>query len=274
MHPRSGHNRLRNFQLTLPVTVLLGPTYTFDSYRHHLKHITKWDSILISEEGTQVGLQIPLGRTVVDFRVFVQLSSASSSFLASSRQVPSNTHSDSHWLFLQLAISAWLVSHFNKHHNYSGTSERDRVRFLLFSSIWTVVFGALYMVLFWHSASGSVATSVLSHGILWASRIFSSMTGSRTDPLWWCSSACSLRGYSGRLVPLLSLLVLVEGWTAGTYPKLAIAPKSEPGLRPFVVPASTQNTFVYCGQLNALEGFAWVIWYANIFQNIVWDRGV
>ena len=61
----------------LRVTVLLGPTYTFDSYHHYLKHITKWDSILMSEEDIQVGLQIPLGRTVVDFRVFVQLSSAS-----------------------------------------------------------------------------------------------------------------------------------------------------------------------------------------------------
>lgn len=26
----------------------------------------------------------------------------------------------------------------------------------------------------------------------------------------------------------------------------------------------TQNTFVYCGQLNALEGFAWVIWYVFV----------
>ena len=55
-------------QLTLlTVTVLLGPTYTFDSYHHRLKHITKWDSILMSEEDIRVGLQIPLVRTVVDF---------------------------------------------------------------------------------------------------------------------------------------------------------------------------------------------------------------
>lgn len=26
---------------------------------------------------------------------------------------------------------------------------------------------------------------------------------------------------------------------------------------------STQSVFVYCGQLNALEGFAWVIWYVS-----------
>jgi hypothetical protein len=26
---------------------------------------------------------------------------------------------------------------------------------------------------------------------------------------------------------------------------------------------STQSIFVYCGQLNALEGFAWVIWYVS-----------
>jgi len=130
---------------------------------------------------------------------------------------------------IELAISAWLVSHFNKHHNYSSTSERDRVRFLLFSSIWTVVFGALYVVLFLHSATGSIATSVLSHGIfLFFTWIF---------------------------------------WTAGA---AAITSSLGGGLN-----CSTQNTFVYCGQLNALEGFAWAIWIVVTFAIlIVFIRGV
>ena len=44
---------------------------------------------------------------------------------------------------------------------------RDRTRFLLFVSTWTIVFSILYVLLFLHSAAtGSVMTSVGSHGVL------------------------------------------------------------------------------------------------------------
>ncbi|KAI0706158.1 hypothetical protein BC835DRAFT_1260474 [Cytidiella melzeri] len=67
---------------------------------------------------------------------------------------------------IELAITSWLVSRFNAHHNYFSTDERDRTRFLLFASIWTIFFSFLYMLLFLHSASsGSVLTSVGSHGV-------------------------------------------------------------------------------------------------------------
>lgn len=69
--------------------------------------------------------------------------------------------------FFQLSLSAWLTSRFNKYHDYSSITERDRVRFVLFSSVWTVVLGLLFSVLFFHSASGSVLTSILSHGVLY-----------------------------------------------------------------------------------------------------------
>lgn len=51
-------------------------------------------------------------------------------------------------------------------HDYFSLTERDRVRYTLFASIWTVVFSFLYLVLFMHSATGSVLTSVASHLIL------------------------------------------------------------------------------------------------------------
>ncbi|PSS29777.1 hypothetical protein EW026_g6039 [Hermanssonia centrifuga] len=67
---------------------------------------------------------------------------------------------------IELALSAWLTSRYNAHHNFPSTGVRDRTRFLLFTSIWTVFFSFLYMILFLHSASsGSVLTSVGSHGI-------------------------------------------------------------------------------------------------------------
>lgn len=71
---------------------------------------------------------------------------------------------------LQLAISSWLVARYEEHNNYPSTGVRDRARFLLFTSAWTILFAFFYMALFLHSASkGSVLTSVASHLILCAS---------------------------------------------------------------------------------------------------------
>jgi len=68
--------------------------------------------------------------------------------------------------FIELSISAWLVSRFNANHNYVSTIERDRVRYLLFVSSWTIFFSFLFLILFLHSAStGSIMTGVGSHGI-------------------------------------------------------------------------------------------------------------
>ncbi|THU83700.1 hypothetical protein K435DRAFT_423549 [Dendrothele bispora CBS 962.96] len=64
---------------------------------------------------------------------------------------------------IELALSAWLTSRFNARHDYSSLTERDRVRFVLFACCWTIVLGFFYGILFWHSASGSVLTSVASH---------------------------------------------------------------------------------------------------------------
>ncbi|KAF9040272.1 hypothetical protein BDZ89DRAFT_1060702 [Hymenopellis radicata] len=66
---------------------------------------------------------------------------------------------------IELSLTSWLVSRFNLNHNYSSISERDRVRFVLFCSVWTVVLGLLYAGLFLYSATGSALTSIMSHGI-------------------------------------------------------------------------------------------------------------
>jgi len=128
---------------------------------------------------------------------------------------------------IELSISAWLVSHFNKHHSHNK-SESDTSRFLLFTSIWTLLFSAIFSVLFW-TTSPSALTSVASHGIfLFFTWVF---------------------------------------WTAGA---AAITAQLGGGLN-----CSTQDTFIYCGQLNALEGFAWVIWILVTFAIIVvFIRGV
>ncbi|KAJ7508337.1 hypothetical protein B0H11DRAFT_1788982 [Mycena galericulata] len=72
---------------------------------------------------------------------------------------------------IELSLAAWLTSKFNKFHTENSFTERDRVRFTLFTSTWTVVFSALFLILFAHSTSGSILTSVLSHlvflGLTW-----------------------------------------------------------------------------------------------------------
>ncbi|KAJ6617393.1 hypothetical protein B0H10DRAFT_1315372 [Mycena sp. CBHHK59/15] len=72
---------------------------------------------------------------------------------------------------IELSLAAWLTSQFNKHNNERNISERNRVRFTLFASTWTIVFSALFLILFAHSTSGSILSSVLSHliflGLTW-----------------------------------------------------------------------------------------------------------
>ncbi|KAJ7611749.1 hypothetical protein FB45DRAFT_940893 [Roridomyces roridus] len=69
---------------------------------------------------------------------------------------------------IELALSAWLTSKFNQLHNERSMTERDRVRFTLFASTWTVVFSILMSILFFHSSDGSALTSVLAHIIFLA----------------------------------------------------------------------------------------------------------
>ncbi|KAH7889480.1 hypothetical protein F5I97DRAFT_1801281 [Phlebopus sp. FC_14] len=123
---------------------------------------------------------------------------------------------------IELAISAWLTAQFNLHHNFFNTAERDRTRFLLFTSIWTIVFSGMYMFFFFAMPS-NVLSSVASH--------------------------------------ILFLLLTWIFWTAGA---ASITAALGGGLN-----CRTQDIFVYCGQLNALEGFAWVIWILVTFAIIV-----
>ncbi|KAF9449984.1 hypothetical protein P691DRAFT_508254 [Macrolepiota fuliginosa MF-IS2] len=63
---------------------------------------------------------------------------------------------------ITLAISGWLVARFNSHHNYRSKGERDRVRYFLFVSSWTVLLLPFLMTLFM-IARNSIGASVLSH---------------------------------------------------------------------------------------------------------------
>ncbi|KAA1478087.1 hypothetical protein DENSPDRAFT_657396 [Dentipellis sp. KUC8613] len=117
---------------------------------------------------------------------------------------------------IELALSAWLTARFNDHHNFLSNAVRDRVRFLLFCSVWTLVFAPFFMVLFF-VAPGSWLASLAAHGI------FLFMTW-----VFWLSGAAAITdAYSGRL--------------------------------------NCSHHFVYCGQQNALEAFAWIEWVLLTF---------
>jgi hypothetical protein len=115
-----------------------------------------------------------------------------------------------------LSDAAFLVSKHNSHHNFTNLGERDRVRYILFTSIWTLVTAPVFMVLFLIAPIGHPLTSVATHLIYlfvtWA--------------LWSASAAAITATLGGG-----------RGLNCGT-----------------------QHLFVYCGQLNALEAFSWMIW--------------
>ena len=68
---------------------------------------------------------------------------------------------------ISLAISAWLQSRYNAHHNYPSISLRDRNTFTLFTSVWTIVFNLIFVALFLRASTrGSILASVASHFII------------------------------------------------------------------------------------------------------------
>jgi hypothetical protein len=112
--------------------------------------------------------------------------------------------------FVQLSISAWLTSRYNSHHNFLTTTERDRVRFLLFCSIWTTLLSPIFPVVL-SLESLEVLSSVAAHLVLFVSLIITLIS------LMICStSACSYRGCSGSQGQRLSHSLLMGGLTAGT----------------------------------------------------------
>lgn len=66
---------------------------------------------------------------------------------------------------IEMCIAAWLTSRYNSRHNNLNSGLRARVRYLLFTSIWSVLFCSGYLVIFLVSA-GSVLAGVASHFLL------------------------------------------------------------------------------------------------------------
>ena len=126
---------------------------------------------------------------------------------------------------ITLGISGFLVQRFHSLHNYTNLGERDRVRFILFTSAWTLI----------------TAVAVW----LWHSNFFRVQPGAPRST----TAASSLM--AGRLV-LISI-----PWVLWIVAARAITDTLGGGR---TLNCWEQTTFVYCGHLNALEAFSWMVW--------------
>lgn len=68
------------------------------------------------------------------------------------------------WAIIEGSITSFLVARYNSNNSYPNNSFRDRLKFTVFVSWWTVVFSIAYLV-FFQLGSGGVISSVASHGI-------------------------------------------------------------------------------------------------------------
>ncbi|WVQ96829.1 hypothetical protein IAU59_003936 [Kwoniella sp. CBS 9459] len=82
-------------------------------------------------------------------------------------------------------ITAWLVSRFNDHDTYPSNSYRDRLKFLVFVSWWTVFFSAAYIAAFF-TAFLSFVASIASH-LAWIALTW----------LFWLAAVASLTAALG-----------------------------------------------------------------------------
>ncbi|OBZ68459.1 hypothetical protein A0H81_11482, partial [Grifola frondosa] len=139
---------------------------------------------------------------------------------------------------LRLDLTIWLITTAM----FEGVTPCHRA--------WTIFFSLFYLALFLHSASeGSVLTSVLSHGIfLFITWVFwLSGAAAITNSLWWRTELqASHTSY-------VAMRIHLSDYDSSSH-------SGQP---------------VYCGQLNALEAFAWITWvFVTFALFIVFLRGI
>ena len=117
-------------------------------------HPSKWSLCLLSWFWISMATLVVLGAIVVFAIIEVYLNFVSSPFFL-------------HYT-LQMCIAAWITAKYNANHNFPNSGLRARVRYILFVSIWTILFGSVYIALF-ISMAGSWMTGLASHFVLYVS---------------------------------------------------------------------------------------------------------
>ena len=152
---------------------------------------------------------------------------------------------------IEMSIAAWITAKYNSRHNFPSSGTRARVRYTLFVSIWTIVIGTAYLIGFLVAAS-SVFSSVASHFVLY---VLSHSTHHLTPFL----SLPSTPFFSNQILIWNVTYSLFITWILWLAAAAAITQTLGGALNCHV-----QDYFVYCGHLNALSGFAWLILYVAV----------
>jgi len=113
---------------------------------------------------------------------------------------------------IEMSISAWVTSQYISRHNSPDSGTETRVRFILFTSVWTIVISLAYSLIF---------------------------------QLWMYEP------FAGTLSHLIFLMLTWIFWLAA-----AASITTDLG---GTLNCTTQDYFEYCGQLNAMLGFSWLI---------------
>ena len=82
-----------------------------------------------------------------------------------------------------MCIAAWITAKYNANHNFPNSGLRARVRYILFVSIWTILFGSVYIALF-ITMAGSWMTGLASHFVLYVSLYWESLEDHITHRLF------------------------------------------------------------------------------------------
>ena len=143
---------------------------------------------------------------------------------------------------IELSIAAWITAKYNANHNFPTSSARARVRYTLFMSIWTTIFGSVYLVGFLVAAS-SIFVSVASHFFLYV--------------LYHLNFFRHF--FSNQILVRNLTYSLFLTWILWLAAAAAITSTLGGALN-----CHAQSFFAYCSQLNALSGFAWLIWCVTV----------
>ncbi|KAH9824935.1 hypothetical protein DFH28DRAFT_942277 [Melampsora americana] len=122
--------------------------------------------------------------------------------------------------FIEFLISSILISNYNSNDSYFSDDIRDRLKFLLFTSIWSLSLTSLYLYGSF-KLSSSIFFSLISHSIfLFISWIF-----------WFSAS--------------ISISHSLNGLSCGDL---------------FLIDSRINVGIRYCDSLKAIEAFAWIQW--------------
>lgn len=127
--------------------------------------------------------------------------------------------------FIEFLITTILISNYNSNDSYFSDSLRDRLKFLLFTSIWSLIFTSIYLFGIFKLPTNFLFSLASHAGFLFITWIF------------WLSGAAALSD-------------TLSGLSCGDM---------------FLTNARINVGIPYCHSLRAVQAFAWIEWITLSF---------